>query len=184
MIAVGASQHPAGMAQDLNPAVARLHFGNGAYVAQGAFDVRRGRGPLSRVAGMVMGLPSAGRGVPVRLEITRDAQTERWHRAFGAGSLDATFKRSGSNSIIECFGPLEFLYSMRVERRTLVLRLVAMSLRLGPICVRAPRMLSPRVRARARSGSTCRSVRACIVVLAPWGDVLLAYRGEIAEVSP
>jgi hypothetical protein len=167
----------------LHPAVARLHFGSGSYAAEGTFAVRRGRRLQARAVGAAMGLPPAGRAVRVRLDVERDDDQERWHRSFGGRSLDATVKRVGPDSILECFGPFEFRYDVQVVRGALLLRLASTQLRVGPVCIAIPRAIAPRIRGCVARGDGS-VLRVSVVVIAPWGDLVVAYRGAIQEANP
>ena len=167
----------------VHSAVARLHFGDEPLCATGRFDIRRGSGVAVRLASTVLRLPPSARRVRLKLHIERDGKREVWHRSFGGRSLDASFDHDESGQMIEGFGPLRLHYRMRAQQGALVLELASVHLRLGPMAVRLPRWASPVVRARAWVRDDDRLVHACIIVVAPWGDLLLAYRGCLDEVK-
>lgn len=176
-------QNEAELRDRVHPDVARLHFGDEQLSATGLFDLRRGSGIAVRVVAAVLRLPPPSRGAPLTLRIERDGRREVWHRSFGRRSLDASFERTPSGEMIECFGPLRLQYRMRASSGALVLELRSANIRLGSMSVRVPRWAAPNVRARAwvRDDDGC--VHAFIAVLAPWGDLLLAYRGYLEEAT-
>jgi hypothetical protein len=85
--------------------------------------------------------------------------------------------------MIEGFGPLRLHYRTHARSGALVLDLVSANIRLGRISVRLPQWAAPRARARAWVRDDEGRVHACIVVLAPWGDLLLAYRGYLEKAA-
>ena len=179
----GVIQNEAELRDRVHPDVARLRFGGEQLSAAGLFDLRRGSGIAVRVVAAVLRLPPPARDVPLTLRIERDGRREVWHRSFGRRSLDASFERTPCGEMIEGFGLLRLQYRMRASSGALVLELRSANIRLGPMSVRVPRWAAPRVRARAwvRDDDGC--VHAFIAVLAPWGDLLLAYRGYLEEAT-
>ena len=179
----GIQDEAADLCDRIHPDVARLHFGDEPLSASGLFDVRRGSGMGVRVLAALLRLPAPARGVPLTLRIERDGRREVWHRAFGRRSLDASFEHSTSGEVVEGFGPLRLHYRTRTESGALVLDLASANVRLGWISMRLPRCAAPRVRARAWVRHDDGRVHAFIAVLAPWGDLLLAYRGYLEEAT-
>lgn len=175
----GIQDEGADLRDRIHPDVARLHFGDTSLSATGLFDVRRGSGIGVRLVGTMLRLPSPARSTRLTLHIERDGRREVWHRSFGGRSLDASFEHDPSGEIIEGFGPLRLRYRMHARSGALVLNLASAHIRLGRISVRLPQWAAPRVRARAWVRDNDGRVHAYIAVLAPWGDVLLAYRGYL-----
>ena len=173
------SDEPPSLTDLVHPDVARLHFGTRSLSADGVFDLRGGSGFRVRLLSSFLRLPPPARAVRLKLHIERDSQHEMWHRSFGGRSLDAWFERTPSGEMIEVFGPLRLQYRMRASSGALVLELRSANIRLGSMSLRLPRWAAPKVRARAwvRDDDGC--VHAFIAVLAPWGDLLLAYRGHL-----
>jgi hypothetical protein len=173
----------ADLSNRLHPDVARLHFGGEPLSAIGLFDLHRGSSVAVRLVGAILRLPPPARRVRLTLHIEREECRDVWHRSFGGHALDASFESSSPGKVIEGFGPLRLQYRMRAKLGALVLDLLSAHIRLGSISVRLPRWAAPRVRARAWVRDSDGLVHACIVVLAPWGDLLLAYRGYLEEVT-
>ena len=174
---------PSDVSRLVHPAVARLHFGDENLLAHGVFAVRRGSGIAVRIVSVALHLPAPTRPAPLALHIERAGRREVWHRSFGGRALDASFERDRPGEIIEGFGPLRLRYRSRAERGALVLDLRSAFVRIGAVSVDLPRWASPRVRARAWVDGDDGLLHACIVVLAPWGGLLLAYRGYLDEVT-
>jgi hypothetical protein len=169
----------------VHPNVARLHFGDESLSTTGLFDVRRGSGIAVRLLTTMLRLPAPARSVRLTLRIERDGRREVWHRSFAGRALDASFEHRPSSELIEGFGPLRLHYRMHAAKSgALVLNLVSANIRLGAMSVRLPGWSAPRVRARAWVPNDDGCVHAFIAVLAPWGDLLLAYRGHVEEVAP
>jgi Domain of unknown function (DUF4166) len=162
--------------------VARLHFGDESLSAKGIFNMRRGQGIAVRLGAGILRLPPPARGVPLALRIERYGRREVWHRSFGGRRLDASFEHM-SDQLTEGFGPLRLRYRMSARSGALVLDLVSANIQIGPVSVRLPGWSAPKVRARAWVRDGDGLLQACIIVLAPWGDLLLAYRGHLAEVT-
>ena len=173
-----------GLSDQVHPAVARLHFGSEQLVANGRFNVRRGSSVAARLACAVTRLPASAHEVGLDLRIEREGKQEVWRRSFAGRSLDASFERDEDERLVEGFGPLRLSYQQHAKNGALILNLVAAHLRFGPLSIRLPRWASPRVRARAWVRVEDDLLRACIVVLLPWGKLLLAYRGFLVEVQP
>src|SRR3989442_14652874 len=87
---------------DLHPAIRSLHLTDGA--ATGRFEFHHGRGWAARLAGWVLCLPSSATALDVRLTIGRDADSERWTRAFGRWLLVTTQRGLPDGSLAGRFG--------------------------------------------------------------------------------
>ncbi|MBS0296269.1 MAG: DUF4166 domain-containing protein [Proteobacteria bacterium] len=87
-----------------------LHDLNGSAVFEGRCEVERGSGPLAALAALIMGLPKAGRDVPVRVEFGIDGDgAEVWRRSFdGKALVSVQAEGSGLSQwlIDERFGPI------------------------------------------------------------------------------
>jgi hypothetical protein len=93
-------------------------------VAKGEANVLRGRHPLARLAGYLVGFPAAGQRVPVQVVFTPSARGERWTRTF-AGRSFTSFQAAGrgrrEHLLRERFGPLTFDLALVVENAKLFL---------------------------------------------------------------
>lgn len=131
---------------DLHPAIRSLHLTDGA--ATGRFEFHHGRGLAARLARWALRLPSCATALDVRLTIDRDADSERWTRAFGRRLLVTTQRGLPDGSLVERFGALEFRFHLRVVEGALMYVQAGAAVTLGRLRVPLPRRLSPRVAAR------------------------------------
>ena len=131
---------------DLHPAIRSLHLTAGA--ATGRFEVLHGRGVAARLARWVLRLPSSATALGVRLTIDRDADSERWTRAFGRRLLVTTQRGLPDGSLAERFGALEFRFRLWVVGDSLTYMQAGAAVALGRLRVPLPRWMSPGVAAR------------------------------------
>lgn len=126
--------------------VRALHDLNGAAAFEGRCEVVRGAGPLAALGAAIMGLPKAGRDVPVRVEFSIDGDgAEIWRRSFD-GKVLVSVQAEGSGLsqwlIDERFGPITLGLGIVVSpdggRLSVVLR------RWSLFGVPMPRFLGPR----------------------------------------
>lgn len=93
----------------LPPMVRTLHEAEGRTSWAGRAEVTRAPGWRAALAARLLGLPPAGRDMPVRVTFTPIAGGERWHRRFGAHDFRTT-QRLGrgrqAHLIDERFGPV------------------------------------------------------------------------------
>jgi saccharopine dehydrogenase-like NADP-dependent oxidoreductase len=130
----------------LPPAVRAAHAVAHCVVLDGRADVD---GPESRLAGVaarLFGLPGAGRGLPVRVEIRRLRDgSEAWERAYpGATMRSRLVAGREPGTIEERFGPLAASLAIAADPEGLTLEVTAARLFGLPL----PRMLAPVSRAR------------------------------------
>nr|WP_255500650.1 DUF4166 domain-containing protein [Caulobacter sp. 17J80-11] len=99
----------------LPPAVRRMHELD-VTAAEGVAQVERGDHPLARLIGTCIGVPPAGRDVPLRVSFKREGETEIWRRSFGGRSFvsrQACGRAAGLK--VERFGPITLWLAMEVE---------------------------------------------------------------------
>jgi hypothetical protein len=121
--------------------VRSFHDAAAAPVWTGVADVDRGRHPLSRLVGRIVGLPAAARQIGVRVTIERERDgEERWTRTFGHESFHSTLSQGRDARIEERFGPLVVVLGLEVERGTLRYPVAGCRLLGVPL----PRMLWPK----------------------------------------
>lgn len=85
---------------------------------QGAADVSRGRGLISRLAGALAGFPPEGRDVPVTVTMQRTSDGETWTRAFGARRFRSHLRRAAGDPpgmVRERFGAMAFSIPLSLE---------------------------------------------------------------------
>lgn len=108
-----------GSAWDAIPAVIRdMHDVTHAATAEGRASVKRGTGPLARLAAALGGFPPAGDDVPLTVHFAVRGGVEKWTRHFGNQSFSTT-QRAGTGRnerlLVERFGPLRFAMALVVE---------------------------------------------------------------------
>lgn len=101
-----------GMAFDGLPAEIRaMHGAEPRFVARGRAEVERGRGPLSWIAGALIGFPKAAADVPVEVVFERSGGRETWRRSF-AGRRFSSVQEAGEGAarhlLVERFGLARF----------------------------------------------------------------------------
>lgn len=158
------------------PAIVRAAHAPG--VVRGRVKVQRGTGWLARMLGVVLRLPSAGDGVPVRLEIARDGDSLAWRRTFGQRTLVSRQEVRGE-LVLESFGPFVCAFVLEPTHLGLGYRQVRFGLRLGPWVAWLPRALSARVQGRLHA-TELGTANVRVTVEAPLVGPLLGYEGEIA----
>ncbi len=82
---------------------------------QGRAKITRGRHPLSRLIGAVMGFPAAGADVPVTVTMQRRGKTETWTRDFAGSRFRSHLSAREGGGITERFGPLSFDIDLAVQ---------------------------------------------------------------------
>jgi hypothetical protein len=89
--------------------VRAFHDGRGPHRWSGTATIRRGRGPLARLAALAFGLPKAGEAVPVSVLVEPWGSGEAWTRDFG-GHVRRSTQWAGSDRgerlLFERFGPI------------------------------------------------------------------------------
>ncbi|TPJ46117.1 SDR family oxidoreductase [Mesorhizobium sp. B2-7-1] len=109
---------------DLPAEIRAMH--EGAAMADGRASVERGGGMLSRLAARLIGFPSAGTDIPVKVRFDIGADGETWTRTFGAHRFSSRqFPGSGRSERLLCerFGPLTFAMALVVDENRLRLAL-------------------------------------------------------------
>ena len=101
-----------GPAFDRLPAEIRaMHGAEPRFVARGRAEVERGRGPLSWIAGALVGFPKAAADVPLEVVFARDGGREIWRRSF-AGRSFSSIQEAGRGKarhlLVERFGLARF----------------------------------------------------------------------------
>jgi hypothetical protein len=111
----------------LPPPLRAMHEVSGVLIADGTAVVERGQGLLARLVARLMGLPPAGRDVPLTVTFRVEEGREHWHRTFGKRSF-ASVQEPGRGRferlVCERFGPICFGLALVVDddRLRLVLR--------------------------------------------------------------
>lgn len=165
---------------ELSPVVRAFHVGGRSLRARGVFAVQHSRFWIGRVLVRLAGLPRAGDGVDVRLEVSATARGERWSRIFGGVAMVSEQWQDGGH-IVERVGTTEVRFALVNEQGALVFRQVRHALRLGPLRLPLPSFLAVRVSARVHEehGAMVSDIR----MEAPVLGLILRYSGRLEVVT-
>lgn len=126
----------------LPPLVQAIHDVSGDGGAAGEGSVERGRNPLARLLGKLMGMPPAG-DYPLHVGFTERDGRETWTRDFG-GHRFASELSERKGLAVERFGPIRFGFALPSDGGELTMQLRRWSVFGVPL----PRFLAPRIVAR------------------------------------
>lgn len=126
----------------LPPSVQAMHDVAGDLGAAGRAEVVRGRNPLARLVGQLMGFPVAGTH-DLHVHFDERDGVETWTRDF-TGKVFASRLSEEGGRLIERFGPLRFSFDLEGDASGLQMRMRGWSLFGIPL----PRALAPRSEAR------------------------------------
>jgi len=98
----------------LPPAVRAVHDSSRERAFTGRCDIDRGRSLMARVIGAATRLPRAGRDVPVRVTIRRDAHFETWTREFAGRSMRSVLRARGT-CLEERLGAATFRFALHAD---------------------------------------------------------------------
>ncbi|AOO81800.1 SDR family oxidoreductase [Bosea vaviloviae] len=89
-----------------------LHGKNGPPVWHGRSEIETGDGFIARLLRKIIGLPPAGRDIPLTFSIERIASpsgpAELWTRNFGGARFSSRLSTDAKGALFEAFGPLSF----------------------------------------------------------------------------
>ncbi|MET0404616.1 MAG: DUF4166 domain-containing protein [Cystobacter sp.] len=160
--------------------VRQLH---GEGLARGLFLVRRGPGWLIALVGALLRLPPAGEDVPTRLQVRSEGAEQSWERAFGAHALVTRQHVWPGGLLAERLGAVTCVFRLRAEGRGLRYEQVGAWLCLGPLRLRLPSALAPRIEAEALDSPE--GMRVNVRIAAPLLGRLVSYEGcVLPEESP
>lgn len=115
----------------LPPLIRGMHDLSASGTAEGVADIARGRNPLGHLACFILGMPRAGKNVPVAVSFIVDNGVETWTRNF-AGQSFSSLQSEGTGSwrglVAERFGPLAFGFALEPREGKLLLHLRRWSL--------------------------------------------------------
>jgi len=166
---------------ELHPLVRRVHDGHDGLAARGRFVVRRGEGWVAAMMAAVLRLPRAGDDVPVLLEVSAQGDAEIWRRTFGDRVLCTEQREGPGGVVLERMGLVELSLRMVAAAGALAVESVGAAICLGSLRVPLPRLLAPRVSARACADVTGERLLVQVRTFAPWGDLVISYEGALDE---
>lgn len=148
-------------------------------VGRGRFEVERPGSWLRRRAAGLLGLPRAGHDVAVQLRVRADDHrpVDRWERTFD-GRRMVTSQRYEPAAIVERLGPVEVRLVIVGDGTGLAS--TAVDVALGPLRLRVPAAVAPRVRCRVvPAGGGDRLV--AVEVATAGGRTLCRYGGRLHD---
>jgi len=133
--------------ESLPLAIRAFHRADAPVIWSGCADVDGAKSMLGQLVARMIGLPKAGRGVPVTVSIVRDATiaraqppAETWTRDFDGRRFASRLASSSPGTTIESFGPISFRIGLGTEAGRLFYPVTGWWL--GPIPM--PATLAPR----------------------------------------
>lgn len=156
----------------LPEAVRAVHSGEASTMLTGRCDVERGASRLSALIGLVAGLPKAGRDVPLRVRIERDAARECWTREF-AGRPMRSVLCAREGVLEERLGPGTFRFALERFPGGLRWRLV------GARILGVPMPLAWFAGVEARESAEDGAYRFDVCARLPVAGLLVRYRGAL-----
>ena len=153
------------------PAAVRAAHGEAAETRlAGRCDVQRGAGWLARALAAAAALPRAGRDIPLRVLIRREAGCEEWTREFAGRTMRSSLRARG-NLLEEALGPVRLRFALRASDGAIEWRVTAA--RVLGIPLPASWFSGVAARECAVDGRYCFDVRAEM----PLVGLLVHYRG-------
>jgi Domain of unknown function (DUF4166) len=99
---------------ELPEVLQRFHGSTTGGQARGTFLVERGKGWLRNAVASLLGMPKAGKDVPVRLEVVVEGERERWFRHFPGQSL-SSLQWAERGLLLESFGLGCFAFELVID---------------------------------------------------------------------
>ena len=123
-------------------------------------------------------LPRASDAADARLVVTSGGEGERWRRTFDGRRLDTRAYRAGDCDLAERIGIVEFRFRLEESDGGLAFHQREAALMCGPIRLRLPARLAPRVEAREDPAGARRILVRVRVALPAIGPIL-DYAGTV-----
>jgi hypothetical protein len=163
---------------ELPPRVRELHS---VTCVEGVASIERGRNPLARIAGAVLGFPPSGADVAVTVRFDSDERGETWTRTFAGHAFSSRqYEGRGRSQRLLCerFGALEFAMTLVIEgdRVRLVTR------RWSAFGVPLPLWLAPR--SEAYESEQDGAFHFFVEISHPLVGLIVRYRGRLTPQSP
>ena len=166
---------------ELPAAIRDMHDLSGTKEVAGRASVARGKNPLARLAGWIMGFPAASADVPVAVRFDVAGEEEIWTRTFGKqrfASRQFAGRGRSRHLLVERFGPLSFAMALVVEEGG-VLRLVLRRWSLFGLPL--PLWLAPR--SNAYEASADGRFRFHVEISHPLTGSIVKYRGWLVPAA-
>jgi uncharacterized protein DUF4166 len=166
------------------PSVRSLHTADPVVPAQGHFRVERGTHLLASLLAWMLRLPQSSAVADTRLVIAARGDEEHWERTFNGRRVE-TRQYASDDDLAEGFGILEFRFRLHPSGGSLLYVQREAALLCGPVRLRIPAPLAPRVEAREAPAGP-KQVQVEVRVVLPGIGMLIAYGGVVGieETSP
>ena len=165
--------------------IRRVHASRSIVRASGRLRVEDGRHFLARVLARILRLPRPAAVAETRLTVTAGPDGELWQRPFNGRHFKTRQYESNAFELAERFGVLEFRFRLDTSGGNLLYVQREASVMFGPIRLRIPAPLAPRVEAREDPAGPTR-IKVAVRVVLPGVGQLIAYDGfvDIEDLSP
>jgi predicted DCC family thiol-disulfide oxidoreductase YuxK len=131
---------------DMPETVRRMHGADGTRETRGISRVMGGTNPLSRLIGVVSGMPRPVHRAPVHIRFVKRDDSEKWDRLFGASRFTTIMQQEGRHLTERLVGfPVTFVYDVTTDRGGFSLHVVQVRFAGIPL----PDLLRPTLAARA-----------------------------------
>jgi hypothetical protein len=161
----------------LSPALRHAHRAGQEIVSRGRFDCIHAPGLLARLFIRLMRLPPAGREIPTTLQISREADHERWRRHFAGFPLESRQYRLRQGVLAERFGVIQFSFLLKLQNAGICYVECGKALCLGRLCLPIPEWFGPNVAATEMPGEEVRRTLISVRIRLPLVGPLVEYRG-------
>jgi predicted DCC family thiol-disulfide oxidoreductase YuxK len=126
--------------------VQRMHGADGTRETRGISRVMGGTNPVSRLIGVVAGMPRPVRRAPVHIRFAASENSETWDRHFGASRFTTLMQQEGRHLTEKLVGfPVTFVYDVTADRGGFSLHVTQVRFLGIPL----PALLRPTLAARA-----------------------------------
>lgn len=146
--------------------------------ASGRLQIRHGRNPLTPLVVTLLRLPRASDAADTRLSVISGAGGEHWLRTFDGRRLETRQYQASESELAERFGALEFRFRLAASNGSLVYHQLEAAFLFGPLRLRFPAALAPRIDAREDPAGS-RQIRIHVSVALPVLGPVVTYDGII-----
>jgi hypothetical protein len=174
--------------RNMDAGLRRFHCVTTPRHAVGVFNIQHGSNWPARLLASMFRLPAEGPGVPVSVAIHCEPRpqlphglVEVWDRTFGGQRLISRQWINSAGRLVERFGLMELDLMLSVETGALCFNSAGAAIAFGPLSVKMPRWLAPRVEARVVClPSPASQFAVSVRLFHPILGLLLSYKGSIA----
>jgi hypothetical protein len=160
-----------------------IHATEAPVRAHGRLRIAHGSTAAAGFLNWLLRLPRASDAAETRLVVTRRDNGEEWLRTFDDRRLNTRQYEARDGTLAERVGILEFRFRLEVSEGSLLFRQVGAAVMLGPIRLRLPSSLAPRIEAREDAAGE-RQLQIHVCVALPVAGPLVTYEGNIHIEEP